>query len=609
MEIGVEQTLLKRPVPDGSAKIAAKPHEELKVYLRKKHAVAGAIRSLQELFESRHSEARAAECHDLMIKLAEDRFTLAVVGQFKRGKSSLMNAIIRRDLLPTGLLPLTSAVTILRFGPRERLLIPHDRWAFDEEVPLSALADYVTEQGNPGNKKQIKAVYVEIPSPFLRRGLEFVDTPGIGSAIEANTATTYGFLPRCDAVLFVTSVDAPFSAAETQFLRDLRQSIGKVFFIINKVDLLSNHERDDVLNFICNVLRRETAAGNVRMFPVSARAALAAKSHDERAASGISELESSLTTFLAAEKSATFLTSILGQSVRLLKAEADLQARFDPAEQNERRSSLLRRLEVLRNQINSEPDVQVSFDEHAEGAGESAENIIPIEKNRPAEEELNLPKLNLAKRTCPICDPVTHALFGFFSSAQYALATDERNQRSYAEELGFCPLHTWHLSSVASPLGLSLGYPRLIERLSADLSAMAAHPPDSGTSVTRLVATPRTCRACHFMHEEEMKYVRWMEQWLRESSHRDEYSRSQGVCLRHLAMLVDAASSKEMVQFLLTEAAYRFEELSEDMRSYAIKRDATRRRLVNKNEEDAYLRSLIHIVGGRYISTPNSTDA
>jgi hypothetical protein len=87
-----------------------------------------------------------------------------------------MNAIVGRSFLPTSILPLTSAITILRFGPAERLVISRENRSFDDEAPVSALPDYVTETGNPGNQKRIKAVYVEFPSPFLRRGLEFVDT-------------------------------------------------------------------------------------------------------------------------------------------------------------------------------------------------------------------------------------------------------------------------------------------------------------------------------------------------------------------------------------------------------------------------------------------------
>ena len=84
---------------------------------------------------------------------------------------------------------------MLKFGPVERLVIHREKQLFPEEVPVESLANYVTEKGNPGNVKQVKMACLELPLPFLRRGLEFVDTPGVGSAIEANTATTYGFLP------------------------------------------------------------------------------------------------------------------------------------------------------------------------------------------------------------------------------------------------------------------------------------------------------------------------------------------------------------------------------------------------------------------------------
>lgn len=178
-----------------------------------KLALAGQLRWLEEVLKKRGSDALIRSCQQLMIKLAEDRFVLAVVGQFKRGKSSLMNAMIGRDLLPVGVLPLTSAITVLKFGPAKRLVIQRLDSPFAETVPVSTLPDFVTEQGNPSNCKRIKTASLEVPLPFLRRGSEFVDTPGVGSSIEANTNTTYSFLPECDAVLFVTSMEAPLTSA------------------------------------------------------------------------------------------------------------------------------------------------------------------------------------------------------------------------------------------------------------------------------------------------------------------------------------------------------------------------------------------------------------
>lgn len=302
-------------------------------YRRIKLALAGEIRALRELLERRGSRTRAARCHDLLVKLAEDRLTLAVVGQFARGKSTLMNAIVGRELLPTGVLPLTSAVTVLRFGTQERLVIQRDGCPWPQIAPLAALEEYVTERGNPGNREKISAAIVEAPLPLLRQGLEFVDTPGIGSAIAANTATTLAFLPACDAVLFVTSVDAPFTSVEVDFLQAVRDQVRKIFFVVNKIDLLSAHEGDDVLAFIDRTIREHMGGVGVRVFPVSCRQALAAKL-DRRAngtvESGLEALEAALSHFLSQEKTAAFLTALLDKAIRVAAlelAEIDLARR------------------------------------------------------------------------------------------------------------------------------------------------------------------------------------------------------------------------------------------------------------------------------------------
>lgn len=251
--------------------------DSLRAYTRTKQAIAQEVRSLRRFFTDRKNDKVASECQELMVKLAEDRFTLAVLGLFKRGKSSLMNAIIGRDLLPTGILPLTSAITVLRFGPKEQLVIDREGIFFTEETSVSRLAEYVTEQGNPGNRKKVKTARVEVPLPFLRQGLEFVDTPGIGSAIEANTATTYEFLPQCDAALFVTSVDAPLSQAEIDFLDRVRAHVRKIFVVVNKTDLLADSERDQMLAFIAATLEQRTGGEKLPTYPVSSRLGLEAK--------------------------------------------------------------------------------------------------------------------------------------------------------------------------------------------------------------------------------------------------------------------------------------------------------------------------------------------
>jgi len=337
----VPDTAMDEAQRDGRAQ-AHRADDALRTYLQSKQEAARRVRSALGLLRVRGAKNRIERCQGLLVKLAEDRFNLVVLGQFKRGKSSLMNAVIGRELLPTGLLPLTSVVTMLRFGPAERLQLTRDE-SWVEEAPISRLAEYVTERGNPGNAKKIRAAYIDLPLSLLRRGLHFVDTPGIGSSREENTATTYSFLPECDAALLVTSVETPLTELELDFLRTIRQHARKVFFIVNKTDLLGPDEREEVIGFIRDGLRAATDSEEVRLFPVSAREALEAKQSGDQerlAKSGITDLEDALAAFLATEKRQALLLAVLDRVLRLVDeelAEARAQAKAAAAPQEARR--------------------------------------------------------------------------------------------------------------------------------------------------------------------------------------------------------------------------------------------------------------------------------
>jgi hypothetical protein len=158
-----------------------------------------------------------------------------------------------------------------------RLTILKEGSSLSESVPISSPAEYVTEKGNPGNRKKVARACPELPLPFLRRGLEFGDPPGIGSAIKANTATTYGFLPQSDAAIFVTSVDTPFTGAEIDFLKNIREHVRKIFFVVNKIDLVGDAERQEILGSVSETLRREMEIQGVRVFAVSSYLGLSAR--------------------------------------------------------------------------------------------------------------------------------------------------------------------------------------------------------------------------------------------------------------------------------------------------------------------------------------------
>ena len=112
--------------------------------------------------------------------VAGQRLRVLVAGEAKRGKSTLVNALLGRALLPVGVTPLTALATTVRYG-RDEGVSAVFRDGGVESFPLAALGDLVTERGNPGNRRNLASVTVVADAPVLARGVELVDTPGTGS--------------------------------------------------------------------------------------------------------------------------------------------------------------------------------------------------------------------------------------------------------------------------------------------------------------------------------------------------------------------------------------------------------------------------------------------
>ena len=138
--------------------------------------------------------------------LIKGRFNVAFLGQFKRGKSTLINAILGREILPTDIVPLTTAITIVQHGKQYRCTALF-RDGRKEEIEPGRIGEFVSEEGNPGNRKGVGEVVIELPIPILESGMRLVDTPGVGSIFELNTKTTKTYLPRIDVAVVVLGGD------------------------------------------------------------------------------------------------------------------------------------------------------------------------------------------------------------------------------------------------------------------------------------------------------------------------------------------------------------------------------------------------------------------
>ncbi|MFN2637208.1 MAG: dynamin family protein [Gemmatimonadaceae bacterium] len=211
----------------------------------------------------------AEEARTLDTRIAEGRFYLACVGQFKRGKSTLLDALLGDPILPIGVLPVTAVPTVVRHGPERsaRILIRGGEW---RQIDIDTLASYVSEEENPLNEKEVAAVEVFHPSELLARGMCLVDTPGVGSVFETSSTATYNFVPHIDAALVVLGADPPISSEELELATSIARHAQDMVFVLNKADRVSPTETAAAKQFARSVLASRLGRP-VTIFEISAK--------------------------------------------------------------------------------------------------------------------------------------------------------------------------------------------------------------------------------------------------------------------------------------------------------------------------------------------------
>ncbi|HET6215845.1 MAG TPA: dynamin family protein [Acidobacteriaceae bacterium] len=204
----------------------------------------------------------------LASRLEEDTFEVALFGRVSSGKSSLLNTLLGTDILPVGVNPITAVPTKLRYGKTLKAAIAYGDGRA-AQVSVEELARLVTEQGNPGNLKNIVRALVEVPSPRLQHGIMLVDTPGLGSLARRGAAETLAYLPSCDLALLLIDAGATLNEEDIGTLRLLYEAGIPALVLLSKSDLLANGDLHRTISYIEAQLKHElhiTAA----VHPVSA---------------------------------------------------------------------------------------------------------------------------------------------------------------------------------------------------------------------------------------------------------------------------------------------------------------------------------------------------
>ncbi len=222
------------------------------------------VRTTVERFTILPLRRQVEACETL---LAENQFIdIAILGQFKAGKTSFINSLIGKPVLPVGVIPVTTVITRItrvQYGTRERVVV---RFIDGNsiEIALQDIEHFISEAKNPANAKNVAVVDVELPLFERYHGLRLVDTPGLGSAYKYNTATSEEWLPKVGAAIVAISAERPLSESDIQLIRELMDYTPEIVLLLTKADLLSSDQQAEVVTFLNETAQKELN----RTFPI-----------------------------------------------------------------------------------------------------------------------------------------------------------------------------------------------------------------------------------------------------------------------------------------------------------------------------------------------------
>ncbi len=213
-----------------------------------------AIRDICSQYRITSLDRQLDACKGLFVE--NPLIDVAILGQFKAGKSSFINSFIGQPILPVGVVPVTTVITRLHHGAKERAVISF----FDgtkAEVGFDEIEEYISEAKNRANEKNVEVVDIEMPSLEPYRGLRFVDTPGLGSIFKYNTELSQEWLPEVGTAIVAISADRPLSENDLNLIHELMGYTPNVVLLLTKVDLLSEAQQGEMINFMKSSLKGE----------------------------------------------------------------------------------------------------------------------------------------------------------------------------------------------------------------------------------------------------------------------------------------------------------------------------------------------------------------
>lgn len=290
-------------------------------------AVTTGIAQMNGVCRQLAMETQADELDGLGKRLQEHVFSVGIMGEFKRGKSTVINALLGQEIVPADVVPCSATLNYVKWDANKRAEI-HFKDGTTTEVSVDELANYVTKitEASAQNAENVEDAVVYYPCPFCQNGVQIVDTPGLNDD-ERMTEISEKVIPTLDAIIMVVTADSPFSQSEAEFVRNkvMSSDLGRIIFLVNKIDLIDEDDRPRLLSSIRDKIQSSVLGkmeivygkdskeyqsakdkiGEIRLLPVSAKKALKGKLKNDAAMlqnSGYTEFESALSKLLTEER-------------------------------------------------------------------------------------------------------------------------------------------------------------------------------------------------------------------------------------------------------------------------------------------------------------------
>ncbi|MEN1760238.1 dynamin family protein [Anoxynatronum sibiricum] len=261
-------------------------------------------------------------------RIESNVFQVVVLGEFSRGKSTFVNALLGDMVLPMDVLPTTATLTMVHYSETPRVILKmkdgSTRNVENEELKewITALEDQYQE-----NASMVERAEVYWPTEIGRRGCMIIDTPGVNDINETGENITYEFLPKADAAILLLDPTQPLSASETSFLREhiYQADLGKVFYVLNKIDLVESQNRERISGYVKENVRKLTNAKeqSIKVFGLSSRKRLVQKVKNREIEPSykipFEQFEEAFEQFLLAEKGALLLKQAIKRSNEVIE--------------------------------------------------------------------------------------------------------------------------------------------------------------------------------------------------------------------------------------------------------------------------------------------------